>query len=454
MNAKHLCVVMSIVLLGLAGCSQTSAVRPSAQPIIKPPPSESITWIAGARFMDLFGALTLAIVVGVGIVVGLSVLNYLYGKGKGDQHARLPSWGKTIGLSAAIATIVLALQAIPVAAVTVPSDQIGLKLRFEAATNEVAEPGLHVLVPWVQQIALVSQREFTYITTGLADKASEDFPDYPVGARTCDGVEVQIPYTIKFQVNPSPETLPSFYRQYGSIVAAEERVVKVESRQIVRAVPTGFSSSAMYASTAILQDPSIITDPQLRALMTKSACGAKDVGFETLNEQIRQQLEERFRLAGLRLTFFGIRQPDLGEFGKKIDAVRLAAKDVEIAQIAVASADANKQIKIKEAEAAAESAKIQTVSQAEADAQAAIKRGEGEAQVKVAIAKAEADALKHRSEAEAEANHKIAQSLTPDLVAYQVQMKLYSTWNGQLPSYSGGGAIPFLQLPEAVVGSK
>jgi regulator of protease activity HflC (stomatin/prohibitin superfamily) len=71
------------------------------------------------------------------------------------------------------------------------------------------------------------------------------------------------------------------------------------------------------------------------------------------------------------------------------------------------------------------------------------------AKAKVAEAEGEAQATVVKAKAQAEANRLLQETLTPMLI----QGKAIDRWNGILPQYSGGGAIPFLNMtppqPEA-----
>ena len=108
--------------------------------------------------------------------------------------------------------------------VTVPPDKIGVLIHLGQEQETELESGTHLIVPFLEQVALISMREFTYIATSHVEDASEDFTDYKVGARTCDGVAVKLPYTIKFRI--IPEIADKVYAEYGSISAIQERVVK------------------------------------------------------------------------------------------------------------------------------------------------------------------------------------------------------------------------------------
>lgn len=69
---------------------------------------------------------------------------------------------------------------------------------------------------------------------------------------------------------------------------------------------------------------------------------------------------------------------------------------------------------------------------------------EAEANAKIAIAKAqgEADALKIQADGEAYYNRTVAASLNPLLV----QQYAIEKWDGDLPMYTGGGAVPFIDV--------
>lgn len=81
------------------------------------------------------------------------------------------------------------------------------------------------------------------------------------------------------------------------------------------------------------------------------------------------------------------------------------------------------------------------IQQAQADAQKAVATANGAAQAEVAQAEGDAKAALTRADAEAEANHKVAASLTQELVEWQKA----KAWNGQLPQVTGS-ATPFIDL--------
>ncbi len=448
-HKRYSLLVLLVLVLALSACAGATTQPPSTSPTIKPPPAEALTTIVGLGFNELPGAVGSSVVWGALGLLLFAVLAWGYKRAVvEEEHPKLPSKATMAIVFGLVLIGRMVWAAAPGTWVTIPADKKGVTLTFGAATKQVLEPGLHSIMPWRDQVALISVREFTYITTSHVDTASEDFPDYTVGARTCDGVDVQIPYTIKFRVSTSAETLPNFYTNYGSLVAAMERVVKAESRQIVREIPTGFPAVSMYASTAILQNPDLITDPELRSIIESVPCGQQAMGFEGLNETIRLQLADKFQKAGLELTFFGVRQPDLGAYGAKLDEIRLAAQDVRIAEQNALKAEQEAKTAVTQAKAQADAAKIQTVTAAQAEAERVKISAEAESNANVTLATGAANATKIKADAEAKANTLVAGSLTPELVQYRITLSLYEKWNGQLPMYSGSTSpFPVLQLP-------
>lgn len=80
--------------------------------------------------------------------------------------------------------------------------------------------------------------------------------------------------------------------------------------------------------------------------------------------------------------------------------------------------------------------------QAALQAEAAVVQAEAEAKQKVAQADGEAQSLLKVAEAQAKANDLLNRSLTAQLI----QNKAIEKWNGTLPQFSGGGAVPFVNL--------
>lgn len=84
----------------------------------------------------------------------------------------------------------------------------------------------------------------------------------------------------------------------------------------------------------------------------------------------------------------------------------------------------------------------QTAAQNALKAERDLVRIKTEAEQLVATAKANAEAKVLNAQAEAESLRLQRQVLTPELI----QLRAIEKWDGQLPTYSGSGAVPFLNL--------
>lgn len=86
-------------------------------------------------------------------------------------------------------------------------------------------------------------------------------------------------------------------------------------------------------------------------------------------------------------------------------------------------------------------AKVEATQQAQ-QRQNEVATAKAEADKKIEAARGEAESIRLRAEAQAAANEKLARSLTPSLVQYTALQK----WNGELPKFTGNGAIPLIDL--------
>ena len=71
-----------------------------------------------------------------------------------------------------------------------------------------------------------------------------------------------------------------------------------------------------------------------------------------------------------------------------------------------------------------------------------VKEAEANAKIEIAKAEGEAQALKIKADGEAYYNRTVAASLN----ALLVQQDAIQKWDGKLPEYNGGGALPFINL--------
>jgi len=449
MSKKHLLfvlVVLTIVSLLLSACGGAETIVPDAAPATKPPPASALTSYAGGDVSGFFGAAFWAILAGLAVVFAGPLGQVFLDRSDGEYRVR----PKHVGWGLIFAVVIIGLLAVPNMAVTVPAGYEGVLLTFGRVEDRAMYPGLHWITPWAQRVAVISTREYTYITTSHVDDdppPSEDFIDWPITARTCDGVEVDIPVTVKFRV-----AWPGIvYSNYGGVVEAMERVVKAATRTAAREAPTSFPAVILYTSAEVAGHPELIQDEILRQELENRPCGDLSAGFETVELAIREVLATRFSDAGLQLTEFDLRQPDLGPYGELLDARRNAAQQalVEETRVAVSTFLANQAIEV--ARGSAESDKIKTIAAAEAAKQEVILAAEGAAEATKLGADADRYRLEQEGLGEASKIGDIQQQLaeSPAYLDY-IRILAWQAGGAQVPNVVVGddsGMVPIFTIP-------
>ncbi len=119
--------------------------------------------------------------------------------------------------------------------------------------------------------------------------------------------------------------------------------------------------------------------------------------------------------------------------GVGIEVIDVLVRDVSLPPIIAKAVEVKKQ---REQEVEKERAELERV-RLEAQQQVAKAEADKEA------AQLEADARKIRADAEAFAVQQVNRELSPAYVSYIRAQR----WNGELPRFTGGGAVPFLNIP-------
>ncbi len=159
----------------------------------------------------------------------------------------------------------------------------------------------------------------------------------------------------------------------------------------------------------------------LKAVFSKYTADSLVKQRETLSVQIGDALSKEMEEYGINIINVNV---------EDIDFTEAFTQAVEQKQVA-------EQTKLK-----AETEQAQKTMEAEEQAKRQLIEAEAEAEV----AKIQAEAAQYAGEREAEKNRKLAESITPELVEYYYIEK----WNGELPTYVGGGGttIPILNMGE------
>ncbi|MCC7352454.1 MAG: hypothetical protein IT330_01760, partial [Anaerolineae bacterium] len=138
------------------------------------------------------------------------------------------------------------------------------------------QPGLNWKIPFVQDTITYRTQEITYETSEGPDLSQADYRDVEADTATADGQQIRVRYTIRFRI--LPERALDVAQNLGTEERAVEKVVKAESRSIVRNTLKRYSASQLYSG---------------------------DV--EAAQRAIADLLEPEFSENGLEMTFFGLR---------------------------------------------------------------------------------------------------------------------------------------------------
>jgi regulator of protease activity HflC (stomatin/prohibitin superfamily) len=154
---------------------------------------------------------------------------------------------------------------------------------------------------------------------------------------------------------------------------------------------------------------------------------------------LRSKVREAFsRNAGKMEVhdILGAGKSDLVDAVKKDLVEELGPKGYLIDMVAIIS-DPRVDVKVSDAINAAIAAQIKAV-----EAKNKVQQIEAESEQKIAEARGKAESIRMVAEADAEANRKIGESLTPQIIQYQ----MIKAWNGVPPMVLGGDVKPLLNV--------
>ena len=159
-----------------------------------------------------------------------------------------------------------------------------------------------------------------------------------------------------------------------------------------------------------------------------SRSALRDAGRET--DKV-EDFYDQPKVDAYRLDALEVLQRDLSGVG--IEVIDVLVRDVSLPPIIAQAVEVKKQ---REQEVEKERAELERV-RLEAQQQVAKAEADKEA------AQLEADARRIRADAEAFAVERVTRQLSPEYVSYVRAQR----WNGELPRFTGGGAVPFLNIP-------
>jgi regulator of protease activity HflC (stomatin/prohibitin superfamily) len=303
---------------------------------------------------------------------------------------------RRIGTLAIVVAVALALLSLMFAAWrNIKPGYVGIV--FDKASHQVTtgalEPGWAFINPFTQAI---QEYPVTIQNYAMVLKGSEGSTggDDSIKIQSSEGQQLNLDVVIQYQVVRNEAGL--LYQDWGGaeISTVEDRVVRQYTRSQVPAIAAGYTWEQIVSS-----ERTAITD------------------------KITETLREEFARRHLSLISFGIREVHLPEtlqqaLNNKIDAQQAAEQQKYQLEQARIKADQDKVV------------------------------AEGQAAAVQAQAAGEAASIRIRAEAQAEANVKLAQSLTPALIQYQILQR----WDGKLPVFTGG-ATPLIDASSIISGT-
>lgn len=214
---------------------------------------------------------------------------------------------------------------------TVGAGHVYVVTRWGKVTGKVLDPGFHMIIPIADSTIRFNTKKVIYETTSAEKQkgSSADYKDYPVDTNTRDGQQVDIFYTVRFNIDPTKAAWVA--QNIGNEGSLVEKIVKTESRVWARNVPREYSATQLYTGN--------VTEIQVA---------------------IEDTLRPVFADNGLILDAVGIREIKFADdYIEAIEAKQIEAVNIETAQNRAETAKYEKEAAITQAEAQASAQELQ-----------------------------------------------------------------------------------------------
>jgi regulator of protease activity HflC (stomatin/prohibitin superfamily) len=214
---------------------------------------------------------------------------------------------------------------------TIDAGTVGVVKRLGRVTGQVLDPGLHIVVPFMDRVVIYNTKDVIYETTPVVKQAfsKADYVDFPVDTTTKDGQQVEISYSIRFKVKRAEA--PRVAQELGNEAAVVEKVVKFHSRVLCRQIPRKYEASELYTGDVTVVQNEIVAE-------------------------IRPLFEDK----GLELDSLGIREISFSpDYVDAIEQKQIEKERVTTEQYRAEQAKYMKEATITEAEGEAEAIRVQ-----------------------------------------------------------------------------------------------
>ncbi len=161
---------------------------------------------------------------------------------------------------------------------TVQYGTIGVLTRFGQIVGDPLKPGLHIKVPFVDNLIVYRTQKIIYETLANPNEGQSqaDYQDFPVDTTTKDGQQISVRFSVRFSVNPN--NVKAVAETLGTEEELVEKVIKTDARIWARNIPRGYAAIDLYTGNV-----------------------------EEVSKKIGEELKPRFEANGLILDEFGIR---------------------------------------------------------------------------------------------------------------------------------------------------
>lgn len=161
---------------------------------------------------------------------------------------------------------------------TVQYGTIGVLTRFGQIVGDPLKPGLHIKVPFVDNLIVYRTQKIIYETLANPNEGQSqaDYQDFPVDTTTKDGQQISVRFSVRFSVNPN--NVKAVAETLGTEEELVEKVIKTDARIWTRNIPRDYAALDLYSGN-----------------------------IEEVSKKIAEELKPRFEANGLILDEFGIR---------------------------------------------------------------------------------------------------------------------------------------------------
>ena len=252
--------------------------------------------------------------------------------------------------------------------VAVVFQQVGGNAANNSLWDKPLGPGVHVILPIVNQPVVYSTESRNYTMSNASDEGSR-VGDDAVEARTSDGQLIKVDVAVFYNIDPA--TVNQLHIKWQN--RFENDFVRPTTRSIIRQIMADYTVGDIYSGAALASQPTGSTTPLV----------AQPSKMPEMEKKMFDDMVPEFEANGLTLQNVLLRNITFSdEFLKAIEARQVAEQQAQQAEL-----EANRKRTIAQGDADAE------VTAAKGDAQANIERARGDAESIVLRADAEAKAL-------------------------------------------------------------